>query len=468
MMCALVVYLSLCRRAFDITKAFCWADRPKGQLLALRYPDGFKKYHEVTGEELYIILRKNLYGDPAAGRTFSKQRDKEIMKKFNEGDWTCTRTRMDPCLFCVTRTVKAKGSETTRAWMLVHVDDCDIIAEGDEMADDMMKVFEGIFKITIVDPSFMLGVRRRLHYDKKGSVESCECDMIAFVEGMFECFKEHMPKKIPNDPVPPKMFLSKADEVSESESAAVIKAGFQAAVGMLLWAVRHCHPIGKTGVSMMCRVMAKPSWRAFNAAMQMICYLYHNRTEGIRFSAAGNRVPIGFVDASNKPDLMDDGICQYGFVFTWMGGPICELSKKLRQVGLSSEHNEYMAMYYAHQQLMWIRQLLIEMGLGSMIERPTVMFADNTAANTLSKEDVVTHGNQYVALAFHYNKEIQEQGASTVQYIKTDDNISDLMSKCTEIAARRRLQGPLSGYDTRLITRIEARVQEVYRELVEA
>jgi hypothetical protein len=346
--------------------------------------------------------------------------------------------------------------------MLVHVDDCDIVAEGDEMAEDMMEVFRGIFKITVVDPSFMLGVRRRLHYDKDDKVESCECDMIAFVEGMHQCFKEHMPKKIPTDPVPPKLFLSKADDVSEEESAAVIKAGYQAAVGMLLWAVRHCHPLGKTGVSMMCRVMAKPSWRAFNAAMQMICYLYHNRTEGIKFSATGNRTPIGFVDASNKPDLLDDGICQYGSTFIWMGGPICEVSKKLRQVGLSSEHNEYMAMYYAHQQLVWIRQLIMEMGLGDMIERPTVMFADNTAANTLSKEDVVTHGNQYVALAYHFNKEVQEQGVSTVHYIKTDDNISDLMSKCVDVAARRRLQGALSGYDVRLIRRIELQVRDIY------
>jgi hypothetical protein len=104
----------------------------------------------------------------------------------------------------------------------------------------------------------------------------------------------------------------------------------------------------------------------------------------------------------------------------------------------------------------------MEMGLGSFIERPTVMFADNTAANTLSREDVVTHGNQYVALAYHYNKEVQEQGVSRVHYIKTDDNISDLMSKCVDVATRKRLQGALSGYDTRLIRRIELQVMEIY------
>ena len=52
------------------------------------------------------------------------------------------------------------------------------------------------------------------------------------------------------------------------------------------------------------------------------------------------------VDASNKPDPAD-GKCQYGVACMFMGGPILENSKKLKHVGLSSQHNEYMAMAFA-------------------------------------------------------------------------------------------------------------------------
>ena len=52
-----------------------WADLSKGELIALKYPEGFKEYDPVTGEELYIIMRKNLYGHPSAGRTFAEQRN---------------------------------------------------------------------------------------------------------------------------------------------------------------------------------------------------------------------------------------------------------------------------------------------------------------------------------------------------------------------------------------------------------
>ena len=363
-MCSLVVCLNLVRRAFDITKAFCWADLPPGELIALGYPPGFKKYHAETGEELFMILRKNLYGHPAAGRTFGLARNKVIMERFNQDGWKCERTRSDPCLFVISR--KYNG-EVQMCWILAHVDDCDIIGMEDQICDEVVAVCAGIWKITIVNPEFMLGIRRRVHYASDGTVESVECDMVAFIEGMYEAFKEHMPTKKVNDPAPPKLHLSKEDKTEPGEVTRVLAAGYMAAVGMLLWAVRHCHPIGKAAVSMMCRVMSTPSWRAFNAAMQLIAYLYQNRMEGIKFSSKGNKTLIGFVDASNKPDMMDDGIAQWGCVFTWMGGPICEISKKLTQVGLSSAHVEYMAMFYAHQQLVWIRQLITEMGLGRPI-----------------------------------------------------------------------------------------------------
>jgi hypothetical protein len=38
------------------------------------------------------------------------------------------------------------------------------------------------------------------------------------------------------------------------------------------------------------------------------------------------------------------------------------------------------------------------------------------------------------------------------------------MSKCTDVAVRKRLQGAMSGYDVRLIMRIQEQVEEIYKE----
>ena len=73
-------------------------------------------------------------------------------------------------------------------------------------------------------------------------------------------------------------------------------------------------------------------------------------------------------------------------------------SKKLRHIGHSSEHNEFMAMAALIKALIWLRQLLlIECGFGETVAKePTIIFGDNVAANNLSEEHFASTGNQYI------------------------------------------------------------------------
>jgi hypothetical protein len=171
-------------------------------------------------------------------------------------------------------------------------------------------------------------------------------------------------------------------------------------------------------------------------------------------------------DSSNKPDP-SDGKAQFGGAIMFMGASVLDISRKLKHVGLSSAHNEYMALYYMHQALVWFRQLMGEMGLQYLICKPTVTLADNMAANTLSHEDVVTHGNQYLYLPFHYNKEVQEQGFSHVFYINTIYNIADLMTKAGGSKEMKGLMGALTGHDTRLIEQLSIKCAEIQSPLPE-
>ena len=76
-------------------------------------------------------------------------------------------------------------------------------------------------------------------------------------------------------------------------------------------------------------------------------------------------------------------------------------------------------MAFTHQSIVWMRQLLDEMGLSFINKKPGILLADNKPANILSKEDIITSGNQYIYLPYHFNKEIQEMGFSEVAYVPT-------------------------------------------------
>ena len=456
-LCALIVELNLHRMSFDISKAYCWADLPPGELIALKYPETFQQVHPETGEELFIIMRKNLYGHPAAGRTFGKARDKAILEKFNQHGWECIRTRMDPCLFIISKT--DKDNKRQRAWMCAHVDDCDVVGTSVELLDDIKNICQSIWKISIVENDFMLGIKREIKRDTKGTVSEVECTMTAFVDGMYESFREYILDKKVSEPVPHKFTTSKGDHLEDDEPVEVLRMGYQNAVGMLLWAARHCYPECKVGCSMLGRVMAKPSYKAFSAAMHMMKWMHQERERGIKYSKEGNTIPIAMVDASNLPDS-HDGKCQYGIIINWKGGPICTVSRKLNHVGLSSAHNEYMAMSYANQNIVWMRQLMKEMGLEEYIKYPTPLWADNKPANILSREDIVTSGNQYIYLPYHYNKEAIEQGISYVFDIPSRLNISDLMTKSVNSNTLKQLIGAITGYDTNIILEFEKRSLE--------
>ena len=122
-------------------------------------------------------------------------------------------------------------------------------------------------------------------------------------------------------------------------------------------------------------------------------------------------------------------------------------SKKLCHVGLSAAHNEYMAMHWANRAVVWLRELLTEIGFKDLVKEPTLVRGDNKAANTLCYEEIITTGNQFIITPYHYNKEVCAQGHVRVVYIRTSENLADLFTKAVVRGTLRHLLDKLLGYD---------------------
>ena len=70
-----------------------------------------------------------------------------------------------------------------------------------------------------------------------------------------------------------------------------------------------------------------------------------------------------------------------------------------------------------------------ESGVGSLCSKPTVGYADNTQANNLCGDDLVTAGNMYLRTGYHYNKEAMADGYCEVSYVHTSLNLSDAITE---------------------------------------
>ena len=199
----LAIKLNWKRKSWDISKAYCWAKIPKNERIALRYPKGYKEYDEVTGEELFMVLMKNLYGDPAAGRRWSIQRDDELLgEKFNRRtsaeeiktfkldsanmiiQFQSKRLLMDPCLFLLTVTIMDQDQNNQAVHTLIysiHTDDIDAIGSTDEVLETFESVAGKIWELKRIDPNFMLrvqGRQARSNYTQNDSICNWRCTSV--------------------------------------------------------------------------------------------------------------------------------------------------------------------------------------------------------------------------------------------------------------------------------------------------
>ena len=432
---ALVVYLRLLRRAFDIGNAYAWAEQENK--LALQYPRGLEQY-DSNGKQLYMCLHRNTYGKPDGANLWYKERDGFWLDHFNDDQknpgWTCRRMVMEQTLFEFTYTdTNSDGTITVfYTYLLAWSDDCDCAAQKESHMKYIQDASHARWKVREVSSDFMLGLRRTIHHEGDAMVLTITQE--EYIKGVVEAYKEHI--KVagfehlsPETPTPPNEYLSLDDEVEEQEWKRVLERGYRGVCGSLIWPSRFAHKELAYGCSLLCRVMSKPSERAWQFGMQMIAWLRDNAKRGMRFrSDFDEHGLVASCDSSNKPDP-HDGRVQHSHNVKWMGGTIGDVSNKLKHLGYGSPANEYMALRWCAARVIKFRNLFEELGLYEVIDKPTKIYCDNNVAIHWLKTGKITDGNQYMQLAYHQPREWERMGLIVTCAIDTIDNTSDLGTK---------------------------------------
>ena len=96
--------------------------------------------------------------------------------------------------------------------------------------------------------------------------------------------------------------------------------------------------------------------------------------------------------------------------------------------------------------IVWRRQLLAMLDMQDMITHPTLCYGDNNAALSLTVEDFVSTGNQYVYLPYHFNKEVSRLGYVVFAPKKSEFNLADVFTKPVTRGVLQKLLDHLCGY----------------------
>ncbi|GJP67196.1 hypothetical protein CLOP_g24047 [Closterium sp. NIES-67] len=96
------------------------------------------------------------------------------------------------------------------------------------------------------------------------------------------------------------------------------------------------------------------------------------------------------------------------------------------EVGLSSCETEYMALHHGAKEVVWLRRLLEELGVGQ--EEPTVVFCDNESAVKLAKNACLHGLTKHIRPKWHWVRRLLDKEVR-LEIVKTHQQAADIFTK---------------------------------------
>ena len=101
-------------------------------------------------------------------------------------------------------------------------------------------------------------------------------------------------------------------------------------------------------------------------------------------------------------------------------------SKKQSVVSRSSAESEYTAIAQSVCEIMWLHQLLMEVGIKTPV--PTKFWCDNQATLNIASNPVFHERTKHIEIDCHLVREKIQLGLISIGYVKTGEQLSDIFT----------------------------------------
>lgn len=199
---------------------------------------------------------------------------------------------------------------------------------------------------------------------------------------------------------------------------------YREAVGSLLFVASVSRPDIAYAVGVVSRYLekhGKPHWQAVKR------YLKGTKSLGIMYSNSGSGLNlVGFSNSDYAGDK-DTRRSTTGYLFELANGPITWCSKRQSTVSLSTTEAEFIVASEAVQEAVWLRELLSDVGL--QCKEPSILYVDNQSAIRLVKNPEFHRRTKHIEVRHHFIREKYERGEIGIEYVHTNDQKADLLTK---------------------------------------
>ena len=116
-----------------------------------------------------------------------------------------------------------------------------------------------------------------------------------------------------------------------------------------------------------------------------------------------------------------------GCCFSMGSGVISWFSRKQSCVALSTAESEYVMACLASCEVEWLRKILSY--LFDLQLDATCIHCDNQSCVKLSENPVFHDKSKHIEIKYHYIRDILQRGAVKLQYVVTNEQIADVLTK---------------------------------------
>ena len=158
----------------------------------------------------------------------------------------------------------------------------------------------------------------------------------------------------------------------------------------------------------------------------MLRYLKTTKSRGICYRS-GPDIELSAYSDADWATSKDNRRSTSGIMVMINGSPTIFKSRIQRVVALSTAEAEYIALSLCIQEVIWIKNLLKE--LGADINGQTVVYEDNQSAIAIAKNDGYQSRAKHINIRHHFVREQVKMGNIHLKYIETKEQLADYLTK---------------------------------------
>ena len=136
----------------------------------------------------------------------------------------------------------------------------------------------------------------------------------------------------------------------------------------------------------------------------------------------------GYVDSDWGGDEGTDRKSTTGFIFKLFER--CTISwntKRQASVAASSTEAEYMALFEAVKEALWLRSLAASIKI--KISEPIIIYEDNNGCISIANNPTSHKRSKHIDIKYHFSREQVEKNVITLEHISTGNQIADALTK---------------------------------------